>query len=59
MPRLNAVIKEVLRLVPPVGGCFCRAIAPVQLGPYTIAAGRVIQVDISATHHDGQVFAEP
>lgn len=59
LPRLNAAIKEVLRLVPPVGGCFRRAIAPVQLGPYTIAAGRVIQVDISATHHDGQVFAEP
>ena len=59
LPRLNAVIKEVLRLVPPVGGCFRRAIAPVQLGPYTIAAGRVIQVDISATQHDGQVSAEP
>jgi cytochrome P450 len=59
LPRLNAVIKEVLRLVPPVGGFFRRAIAPVQLGPYTIAAGRVIQVDISATQRDGQVFAEP
>ena len=59
LPRLNAVIKEVLRLVPPVGGFFRRAIAPVHLGPYTIAAGRVIQVDITATQHDGQVFADP
>ena len=42
-----------------MSGCFRRAIAPVQLGPYTIAAGRVIQVDINATQHDGQVSAEP
>lgn len=59
LPRLNAVIKEVLRLVPPVGGFFRRAIAPVRLGPHTIAPGRVIQVSISATHRDGRVFAEP
>ena len=59
MARLNAVIKEVLRLVPPVGGCFRRAIAAVQLGPFTIAAGRVIQVAITASQRDGQVVAEP
>ena len=59
LPRLNAVIKEVLRLVPPVGGFFRRAIAPVHLGPYTIAPGTVIQVDITGTQRDGQVFAEP
>ncbi|MEB3242951.1 MAG: cytochrome P450 [Cyanobacteriota bacterium] len=59
LPRLNAVIKEVLRLVPPVGGFFRRVIAPVRLGPYTVAPGRVIQVSISATQRDGTVFAEP
>jgi cytochrome P450 len=59
LPRLNAVIKEVLRLVPPVGGMFRRATAPVRLGPYTIQPGRVIQVDITGTHHDGKVFADP
>lgn len=58
LPRLNAVIKEVLRLVPPVGGLFRRAIAPVHLGPYTIAPGRVIQVDITATQRDGAAFPD-
>ncbi len=39
--RLNAVIKEVLRLV-----------------PYTIAPGRVIQVDIAATQRHGQTTTD-
>jgi cytochrome P450 len=52
LPRLNAVIQEVLRLVPPVGGLFRRAKAPVRLGPWTIAAGRVIQVDLRSTLRD-------
>lgn len=59
LPRLNAVIQEALRLVPPVGGFFRRAVAPVHLGPYTIGPGKVIQVDIAATQRDGQVFAQP
>ncbi|MFM7236793.1 MAG: cytochrome P450 [Cyanobium sp.] len=59
LPRLNAVIQEVLRLVPPVGGFFRRAVAPVRLGPYTIAAGKVIQVDITGTQRDRQLFADP
>jgi len=58
LPRLNAVIKEVLRLVPPVGGLFRRAIAPVRLGPYTIAPGRVIQVDITATQRHGKACSD-
>jgi cytochrome P450 len=58
LPRLNAVIKEVLRLVPPVGGLFRRAIAPVRLGGCTIAPGRVIQVDIRATQRDSRAFPD-
>ncbi|MEB3334285.1 MAG: cytochrome P450 [Cyanobacteriota bacterium] len=53
LPRMNAVIKEVMRLAPPVGGVFRRAIAPVRVGGYTIAPGRVIQVNITATHRRG------
>jgi hypothetical protein len=59
LPRLNAVIQEVLRLVPPVGGFFRRTVAPVQVGSYTIAAGKVIQVDITGTQRDQRVFADP
>ncbi|MEB3261290.1 MAG: cytochrome P450 [Cyanobacteriota bacterium] len=58
LPRLNAVIKEVLRLVPPVGGLFRRAKAPVRLGPWTIATGRVIQVDLRATQRDHRAFGD-
>ncbi|MFN9623847.1 MAG: cytochrome P450 [Cyanobacteriota bacterium] len=58
LPRLNAVIKEVLRLVPPVGGLFRRAIAPVRLGGFSIAPGRVIQVDITATQRHGAAFPD-
>ncbi|MFM1800013.1 MAG: Cytochrome enzyme [Cyanobacteriota bacterium] len=58
LPRLNAVIQEVLRLVPPVGGLFRRAKAPVRLGSWTIAAGRVIQVDLRSTLRDSHAFAE-
>jgi cytochrome P450 len=53
LPRLNAVIKEVLRLAPPVGGVFRRTVAPVRLGDYTIPPGRVIQVNITASHRQG------
>jgi cytochrome P450 len=31
----------------------------VHLGPYTIAPGRVIQVDIAGSQRDGQVFDNP
>ena len=58
LPRLNAVLKETLRVVPPVGGFFRRAITPVRLGPYTIPPGRVIQVDLGGTHRDRQVYTD-
>jgi cytochrome P450 len=58
LPRLTAVLKETLRLAPPVGGFFRRAIAPVRLGAYTIPPGRVIQVDLGGTHRDRQVYAD-
>jgi cytochrome P450 len=41
-----------------VGGLFRRAKAPVRLGPWTIAAGRVIQVDLRATQRDNRAFGD-
>ena len=57
--RLDAVVKEVMRLIPPVGGLFRRTTAPVRLLGYEIPAGRVIQVNISGTHRDPRVYAVP
>jgi cytochrome P450 len=57
--RLDAVVKEVMRLIPPVGGLFRRTTAPVRLLGYEIPAGRVIQVNISGTHRDCRVYALP
>jgi cytochrome P450 len=57
--RLDAVVKEVMRLIPPVGGLFRRTTAPVRLLGYAIPAGRVIQVNIAGTHRDPRVYAIP
>ena len=52
-PRLEAVMKEVMRLIPPVGGFFRRTTRPVILAGVAIPAGRVVQVNIAATHRLG------
>lgn len=57
--RLNAVIQEVLRLIPPVGGFFRRSTAPLSLAGCTIPAGRVIQVNVAGSHRDPRVFEAP
>jgi cytochrome P450 len=57
--RLDAVLKEVMRLIPPVGGLFRRTTAPVHLLGYAIPAGRVIQVNLSGTHGDPRVYEMP
>jgi cytochrome P450 len=52
-PRLDAVVKEVMRLIPPVGGFFRRTMRPVTLAGMEIPADRVVQVNIAATHRLG------
>jgi cytochrome P450 len=47
-PRLDAVVKEVMRLTPPVGGFFRRTREPIALAGVLVPAERVVQVSISA-----------
>ena len=52
-PRLNAVITEVMRLTPPVGGFFRRTRHAITLAGVDIPAGRVIQVALAASNRHG------
>jgi hypothetical protein len=52
-PRLDAVVKEVMRLTPPVGGFFRRTRKPVALAGVLVPANRVVQVSIAASHRHG------
>lgn len=52
-PRLDAVVKEVMRLTPPVGGFFRRTLQPVVLAGVQVPAERTVQVSLRATHRMG------
>ncbi len=52
-PRLEAVVKEVMRLTPPVGGFFRRTREPIALAGVLVPAERVVQVSISASQRHG------
>ena len=52
-PRLDAVVKELMRLTPPVGGFFRRNREPIALAGVLVPADRVVQVSISASQRHG------
>ena len=49
-PRLAAVVQEVMRLNPPVGGFFRRTTQDLVLDGVAVPAGRVVQVALAATN---------
>jgi cytochrome P450 len=49
-PRLDAVVQEVMRLNPPVGGFFRRTSRPLLLDGVLVPEGRVVQVAIAASN---------
>ncbi|MEB3158152.1 MAG: cytochrome P450 [Synechococcus sp.] len=52
-PRLNALVQEVMRMTPPVGGFFRRTTRAITLAGVQIPAGRVIQVALAASNRHG------
>ena len=52
-PRLNAVVQEVMRMTPPVGGFFRRTTGAVTLAGVEVPAGSVIQVALAASNRHG------
>jgi retinoid hydroxylase len=59
MTYLEQVMREVLRLVPPVGGGFRQVIQACEFGGYEIPKGWSVLYEINQTHQDTSVYPEP
>jgi cytochrome P450 len=58
MTYLDQVIKEVLRVVPPVGGGFREVIQPFEFNGYFIPQGWAVLYNVPKTHQDNSVYTE-
>jgi retinoid hydroxylase len=58
MVYLEQVLKEVMRLIPPVGGGFREAVKTFSFGGYRIPKGWNIQYQIAQTHQDEEIYPE-
>lgn len=59
MTYLEQVLREVLRLVPPVGGGFRTVINACEFGGYEIPKGWSLLYEINQTHQDATVYPQP
>lgn len=59
MTYLDLVMKEVLRLIPPVGGGFRQVVVDCEFNNYSIPQGWSILYQIGKTHQDERVYANP
>jgi cytochrome P450 len=59
MPYLDAVMKEVLRFVPPVGGAFRKAKQDFEFKGYRIPKGWTVIYQIKQSHQDETIYSEP
>lgn len=59
MTYLDQVLREVMRLVPPVGGGFREVLKPCQIGGYQIPQGWMVLYQINSTQQDPQLYPNP
>ncbi|MDM9380099.1 cytochrome P450 [Chlorogloeopsis sp. ULAP01] len=59
MTYLEQVLKEVLRLIPPVGGGFREVIEPCEFNGYYIPQGWSVLYQIGRTHQDKSIYHHP
>jgi cytochrome P450 len=59
MEYLEQVLKEVLRVLPPVGGGFRSVIQTCEINGYTIPKGCSVLYEIGRTHEDSTVYPHP
>jgi retinoid hydroxylase len=59
MTYLEQVLKEVLRLIPPVGGGFREVLQTCEFNGYQIPQGWSVLYQIGPTHQDRQVYPHP
>ncbi|NER19347.1 MAG: cytochrome P450 [Symploca sp. SIO1B1] len=58
MVYLEQVLKEVLRLIPPVGGGFRKVIQDCEFQGYLIPQGWTLQYQIAQTHKDSSIYTK-
>ncbi|MFM7423437.1 MAG: cytochrome P450 [Elainella sp.] len=59
MTYLEQVLREVMRLVPPVGGGFRKVVESCEINGYQIPQGWLVLYQINGTHKDDQLYPEP
>ena len=58
MTYLEEVIKEVMRIIPAVGGGFRETIETFEFGGYRIPKGWTVQYQIAQTHKDNEIYQQ-
>lgn len=59
MEYLEQVLKEVLRIMPPVGGGFREVLQTCEVNGYTIPKGWFVLYQIGLTHYDRSAYPNP
>jgi cytochrome P450 len=58
LPYTGMVIKEAMRLYPPIPAFARESLEPVELGGYTLPAGAIIIISANVLHHDPRWWPE-